>query len=127
MPNLMPNYSEAVESTPIPAGEYNARVVGYEIKESAKGDKYISWRLQIFNSEVENTNDRSLFHVTMLSGKGAGILKSFLKACLGHDGSEGFDPENCLGAEVAVYCKDRFDNEGNRRDLPEVKNVRPLN
>lgn len=115
MPLIEPDYSEAVD---LGAGTYNARVVDYEVRESkATGKPYLNWKLEVIEHEDTRLNGRTLFTSTPISGRGAGILKSFLKALTGEI-VQSFDPEDMKGRELTV------DVVQNDRGNPEVKRSR---
>ena len=113
---IEPDFSEAVES--LPAGEYPVRVVGCEQKDSKAGNVYLNWTLETFGKSSEQLNGRKVFHTTPITGKGAGILKAFVKAC-GMEVGGSFDTEELMGAELVVVLAVNPD-----RAYPEVKAVK---
>ena len=131
MPSITPDFTEAVEASndgPMPEGEYTVRVSGVENKVSQAGNPYLNWKLTVFGMEgdLSRYNNWPIFHRTMLTGKGSGILKSFLKATApDYDGGE-LDTDDILGAEVAVTIKHKVDTDGSISRWPDVKGVRAL-
>ena len=86
--NITPNFEEAVDlpNDQVTPGVYKVRVDSWLMKTAkASGAAYIQWKLVIFGADGDfaKQNNRPLFVNTMLSGKGAGILKQFLVAALG--------------------------------------------
>lgn len=128
MPQVVPDFSEAVEAAPIPDGVYSARVIGSEIKTSRAGNDYVKWKLQVFGAEGDLTpiNNRVVYHNTMLAGPGSGILKSFQKAIVGRVIEAGFDTDEFLGKEAQVTLVTTLDDNGEKRLWPEVKAVKAL-
>lgn len=127
---IVPDFSEASESksTPVPDGVYKVRVTDCEKKESKAGNSYLNWKLTIFGADGEyaKQNNRPVFHRTMLSGKGAGMLKDFLRV-IDVDASKGFNPETCLGRELEVTLASRIDQStGLTSPWPDVRAVKPL-
>lgn len=128
MAQITPDFSQASDDTPVPPGVYSARVTGSEIKTSQAGNDYISWKLQLYGAEGElaPVNNRVVFHTTMISGKGAGILKSFQKACLGNAIEGAFDTDQLLGKEVQVTLTQGLMPDGAVSPWPNVKAVKAL-
>jgi len=131
---ITPDLSEAVETAGgIAPGVYSVRVSNPEIKDSKStpGNKYIQWDLTIFGAEGElaRFNNWKVKYRTMLSGKGAGILKGFYKACTGQDFPGGaFDWSLLVGSEIQATLVTQKDmNTGEPTDFSEVKSVKPLN
>lgn len=123
---ITPDYSEALESGPVPAGVYNTRIDSWTEKTSKAGAKYLSWKLVIFGAQGDSAkqNNRVVFLTTMTSGPGAGILKSFVKAALGEVPTE-FDTDNLVGRELQVTLVDRQKPDG-EPGWPEVKAMAPI-
>jgi hypothetical protein len=90
-----------------PPGEYVVQVEKYNIKETkdvnpetGKKGSYINWELTITEGEYKG---KKLFHMTSLSEKATGLLKSFLEPCgveIADDNS--FDPDEAIGAQIKV-------------------------
>ena len=117
-----PDYSEAFDS-PVP-GSYRVMVSGWEEKTSQKGAKYLSWKLTI--KDHAKYTGAVLFHRTMLSGKGAGILKSFLRSADTSYNDGGFDPQSFVNKELVVTIKQGTMQDGSPSKYPEVVSVAPL-
>lgn len=132
MPTITPDFTEAVESTmsdePMPAGEYQVRVTDAEMKTSKAGNPYIKWKLQVFGMEgdLARFNNWPIFYNTMLTGRGAGILKSFLKCVMPEYEGGAIDTDEALGAECIVNVKPGMKPDGTPSGWPDVKSVRPL-
>lgn len=129
MPTITPDFSEAVEFAPLPNGTYKTRVVGAEIKTSQAGNQYVNWKLSVFGAEgdLEQHNNSSIFHSTMISGRGAGMLKSFVKAATGEEPTGQFDTEALIGREVEVTVETGINPlTGETKRWPDVKGVRPV-
>ena len=126
---ITPDLSEAVEMGAIPPGIYTARVTGIDLKNSKSGSgQYFQWELTLFGSEGELSkfNNWKVTHRTMTSGKGAGMLKSFYKACT-HNELEGqVDFGLLIGSEVQVTLVEGKAQDGSPSNFPEVKAVKPI-
>jgi hypothetical protein len=123
--NITPDFSEAVEqNTVVAPGLYKARVEAVEQKTSKAGNNYLQWTMGIFGAEGDQArfNNHKLWHNTMLSGKGAGILKDFLTATIGE--ARQFQTDEVLGKEVSVMVKNTVMENGNPR--AEVGSVKKL-
>jgi hypothetical protein len=122
---ITPDFSEAVsiDNTPI-TGVYHARVTNAQIKDSKAGNKYISWEMTLFGAtgEQAKNNNRKVWHMTMVSGKGAGNLQDFLSA-VGLP-KTGFDTDAALGKEVQVTLGSRQGPDGT--DYQDVKAVKAI-
>lgn len=132
MPIITPDFSEASESSPVPAGVYKARITGVEEKSTGPNSKnpgspYLNWKLTIFGAEGDfaRQNNRILFMMTMLSGGGAGRLKDLAKAALGSV-PEPFDTDLLMGKEIEVVVAERFNQDGTPSNFPDVKKVMPV-
>ena len=130
-PEITPDFSEAVESAsgePIPNGVYRTRITDSVVKESKRGQKYISWKLNIVGAdgELARWNNWPVYHSTMLEGKGAGMLKQFYKAALGEEPTGAFDTEMLLGKEVVVAVEQGFAADGTPYKFPNVKSVQAV-
>lgn len=126
---ITPDLSEAVETTGVVPGVYSARVTDLELKVSKAGGQYIKWTLTIFGAEGELTrfNNHKVWYNTMLSGKGAGMLKGFYKACKNKDFAGGaFNWSTLTGSEVSVTLVEGKDQQGQPSGYPEVKAIKPL-
>ena len=121
MPRVSPDFSEALDLSPLPPGTYKVRLTDVESKTSKAGNHYLNWKLTTFGSENSSTNNRVIFYSTMTSGKGAGSLKALLAAT--GKGTGEFDTEELLGKEVRVTVIQGRDQDGNPSDFPSVKAV----
>lgn len=127
--NITPDFSESVESTTegILPGTYKTRVSGVENKVGqAKGTPYLKLKLTIFGAEGEAAryNNWPVYTNLMLTGKGAGRLKDFLKAVDVPVGP--FETETLLGKELVAVLVESKDSNGNTRAWPEVKAVKHI-
>ena len=105
---VTPNYSETQD--PLEPGEYYARITKCEKKTGkTSGAAYLNWTLNTFNEEDAKNNDRMFWHITMLEGKGAGMLKTFYKAATGKDQEGALDWDELMGKEVkaVLYTDDQ--------------------
>lgn len=129
---LTPDLSEATElgDGVLPPGVYKARVTGMEKKESKSipSTPYIKWTLTIFGAEGELTkyNNWKVYHNTMLSGKGTGITKQFVKACTGQELEGAFNFALLHGAELQVTLKEGKPYNGEPAKFPEVAKVEQI-
>lgn len=123
---IVPDFSEAAESKPVPPGTYSARIKAVEPKESQAGNKYLSWKLELFGSP--EVNNRIVFHRTMISGPGAFRLRDLYAAATGKKiaDKESFDTMDLIGKELKVMLVEQKDQEGNVSQFPEVKAVARL-
>lgn len=126
---ITPDLSEAVEAADgITPGVYSARVAGFEVKEAKSGGKYLKWTLVIYGAEgdLAKFNNWKVFYNTMTSGKGAGMLKSFYKACMGSELEGTFAPANLVSCEVAITVVQGKNQDGSPSKYSEVKSVKTL-
>lgn len=126
---ITPDLSEAVESGSIPAGTYSARITGLELRDTKDmSAKYIRWELTIFGAEgaLKNWNNWRVNYNTMTSGKGAGMLKTFFKACTGNELTGAFDFQLLVGSEVQITLVEGKMQDGSPSKYPEVKSVKPV-
>lgn len=127
---ITPDLSEAIELTGVQPGIYNARVHGLELKQAKSGGSYIKWELKIFGAEGDFSkfNNWSVYYNTMTSGKGAGMLKAFVKACTGESLPEkgAYDFMQCHGKEVMMTLQQGKNQDGTPSEYPEVKSIKPL-
>ena len=129
MAQITVDLSEAVELASVPPGVYPARISGAEVKATKAGTgNYIKWEMTIFGAEGELTrfNNSKVWHNTMTSGKGAGMLKQFVKAATGEELSGGLDTDTLLGKEVSLTLAEGKDQHGQPSGYPEVKAVKAL-
>ncbi len=128
---ITPDFSEAVELAEgqVPDGTYKVRVVGVELKDSKAGNKYLNWKLEIFGAEgeVARYNNWKVFHRTMISGKGAGMLKSFVKAATGEELQGNLNTDAILGKELTATLKTEINPQsGEPSSFPTVKAVKAI-
>ena len=127
---ITPDLSEAVEMTGAPPGMYSGRVAGLELKKAKSGGTYIKWEIKIFGAggELEKFNNWSVYYNTMTSGKGAGMLKNFVKACTGEDLPQkgAYDFSKLFGCEFSMTLVQGKDSQGNPSNYPEVTKIKPL-
>jgi hypothetical protein len=126
---ITPDLSEAVEQTAVVPGIYSVRVTDLELKTSKAGGQYIKWTMTIFGAEGELTrfNNHKVWYNTMLSGKGAGMLKGFYKACKSEDFAGGaFDWSTLVGSEVSATLVEGKDQQGQPSGYPEVKALKSI-
>ena len=126
---ITPDFSEAVElkNEPIVPGVYKTRITDCEQKTARSGSKYLNWKLTIFGAEGDfaRQNNRPVFMMTMIEGKGAGRLKEFAKAALGRVPTP-IDTDEFLGKEVEVVLVERRMDDGTISNYPDVKTVRAV-
>lgn len=126
---ITPDLSEAVENTGLPPGTWNARVTGIELKDTKAMDaKYFQWELTIFGAagELSRWNNWKINHRTMTSGKGAGMLKAFVKACTGQELTGAFDFALLVGSEIQITTVEGKQQDGSPSKYPEVKAVKAI-
>ncbi len=126
---ITPDLSEAVEQAAVVPGVYSTRVTALELKTSKAGGQYIKWTMTIFGAEGElaRFNNHKVWHNTMLSGKGAGMLKTFYKACKNEEFAGGaFDWSTLVGSEVSTTIVEGKDQTGQPSGYPEVKAIKPI-
>lgn len=127
---ITPDLSEAVEvDGSVPPGVYTARVTAFEVKNSkSSGDQYLKWTLTIFGAEGEAAkyNNWKVFYNTMTKGKGAGMLKSFYKACLSKELTGAFAPSALIGAEISATLRQGKNADGSPSKYTEVQSVKTL-
>lgn len=123
-PEITPDFSEAVGLEP---GTYQARITDAEVLTSKKDTQYIKWKMTTI-SEDPKFADQLVYHNTMLSGRGAGILKTFFVAAMGEElaDGQGFDTEQLLGREVMITVVEGKDQQGNPTNWPEIKAVKAI-
>ena len=120
---ITPDFTDAAEFDAIPEGVYKTRITKGEVKISQKGDQYVNWTLSVFDSADGKNLNRNIWHTTMCSGRGAGLLKKFLKEVTGEVPPQ-FDTEALIGRQIEVTVGHRIDDKGEKR--AEVKAVRAL-
>lgn len=125
-PEISVDLSEAVDLTVVP-GIYPARITNAEVKPAKSGGNYIKWEMTIFGAEgdLARFNNHKVWHNTMTSGKGAGMLKTFYKAATGAELTGGLDTDALLGKEVNLTLAEGKDQNGQPSGYPEVKAVKP--
>lgn len=97
---MTPDFTQ--EYKPLTPGNYTARVSAYKPGVSQKNEQYIKWKLEIMGMSGE-----TIENVTMLEGRGAGLLKHFLKSCDGvYDGGP-FDPDSYIGSRIGIEVGER--------------------
>jgi len=127
---ITPDLSEAVETSGVVPGIYSARVTDLELKTAkASGAQYIKWTFTIFGAEgeLQRFNNHKVWYNTMLSGKGAGMLKGLYKACKSEDFAGGqYDWSTLRGSEISVTLAEGKNQDGSPSGYPEVKAVKPV-
>lgn len=126
-PLVQPDFTDAMEMTVLPPGVHKVRVVGAEAKTSQAGNQYINWKLETFGADASQLNNRVVFHSTPTTGKGSGILRSFLLAAKGELPNGSFDTDSVLGSELQVTTIEETDRQtGEKTGYARVKAVAPL-
>ncbi len=125
---ISPDFSETIQ--PLPVGEYKARVVDSEIKQSKAGNTYVKWTMETFGDDNPKSNSRKIFHNTPATGGGAFRLAEFYTAATGGtklaaDAGD-FDTEQLHTKELLVVMGEAVDQNGSVRAFPEVKSVRAI-
>lgn len=116
---IQPNYSEA--SRPMEAGTYFCRVIAAELKHGKeKGTPYVNWQLETVPEK------RKVFYSTPIEGRGAGMLKHFIR-CIDKNYEEGeYDTDILLGhivkADLNVESKTNS-YDGKTSHFFTVKNI----
>ncbi len=117
-PEITPDFTEAVGT--LTPGEYAVRVVDSEVKTSKAGNPMINWKLETFGRDDDSLNGRTLFHNTMISGKGSGFLREFLSAVQAELSPDGkLETTAIHGRELVVVLANE---EGSA--YPRVKGVK---
>lgn len=125
---ITPDFSEAVSRDPIADGIYHARIIEASLQPSKKNptESYIKWKLELFGAEgdLAKENGKMLFYNTMITGKGAGMLKDLVHAATGKEIDADFDTDELLGQQVTVTLKARIKEDGTADAWPDVKAVK---
>lgn len=128
MPKITPDFSEVLESSPVPAGTYSVRIEKAELKDSKAGNSYINWQLRIFGAsgELQKQNNRVVSLMTMLKGPAADRLQRLYKVTTGTTPpKDGFDTDELIGKEFEAQLTDNFRPDGTQ-GWPNVKPLRAL-
>lgn len=130
---MTPDFSEAVdfEDSQVPPGIYKVRIDSWATKTAkASGAPYIQWKLVIFGADGDyaRQNNRPLFLTTMLSGKGAGVLKSLAIAALGEVlTSWGAEWQNqFIGKEIQIKAVKNINPNTGKEGFPDVRSISAL-
>lgn len=127
---IVPDFSEALETGgAVTPGKYTVRIESHETKTAKSGNNYLKWKLVIFGAEGELSkfNNWPVFYNTMLSGPGAGMLRSLLTAAgITLEPGQGFDPSDLLGKEVVATLAQGKNQDGTPSEWPEVKRITPI-
>lgn len=95
---VTPDFSESQDD--IQPGEYAVQITGVEQKTSKAGSPYLRWELSTIGESNPKNNGRKIWHTTMLSGKGAGMLKRLYQVATLNEMPQGaFDTEQLLGRQ----------------------------
>ncbi len=105
-------------------GWYPVRIVGSDLRTSQnKGTQYIAWTMEIVDPTSE-FNGWNLFNNTPIEGRGAAMLKQFLRAAdFEPEEDGGFSTEDVIGHELEVRVEHR-EYEGRVQD--NVTSVRAI-
>lgn len=126
---ITPNFETAVEFSAIQPGTYKGRLSGSEVKTAKSGDTYVNWTWTLFDAsgDYASANGREVQGFTMVTGKGAGSLKTMLKA-IGVEPVSGqaLDVEALYGKEAQLVVKQKRNQDGTLSDWVEVAAVRAL-
>lgn len=126
---ITPNFSEMVEleSTPLPAGIWKARLTKLEqTTAKSSGAAMLKAQFTIFDCEgdLSKYNNWKISTRLMLSGKGTFMTKQFVTAL---ELPESFSIEQALGKEALVTTKPGKPNDdGTPNDFPEVKAIQKI-
>ncbi len=127
---ITPDLSEAVETgEQIPPGIYNSRVTKVELKTTRDMmSKYLRWELTLFGAggDLAKFNNWKVYYNTMTSGKGAGMLKSFYKACTHNELTGPADFGLLIGSEIRITLMEGKPYNGEPSKFPEVKKVEAI-
>ena len=114
---ITPNFQDAFAQ--LIDGIYTVKIISVEGKTSQMGNKYLNWKL-------ETVPERSLvYYSTVIEGKGAGMLKHFIRCVLDPEYENGqFDTEDFIGRTLTMQLKVK-DIEGRNGSMKvyEVVNV----
>lgn len=129
---------DADPNGPIPDGNYQARISGYEEKVSTKsGSPYQLWHLELFGNAKVNGRKVSLMTTDGRPDSagepltwGISRLRQLYKAAVGTDLVEGqqFDTDMLMSKEVLVSLAQRqfTGNNGEQKTSSEVKAITPI-
>ena len=112
-PIQVSGYEEAEKDLtpkPVDEGEYDVRVVDFDVKESAAGEQMANWTFEVFGDDDEANNGRKVFTNTMLEGRGFFGFTTLAKACRNPWEGEEITSEylsSFIGLELAVVVKHR--------------------
>lgn len=123
-PLISPDFSQVVELKP---GTYKARFTDCQTKQSAKGDTYLNWKLEVFGNDDTALNGKGFTHNTMVTGPGARNFRTLVRATVDANYEGGpIETDQILGKEVQVVLKQGKDRDGNPSDFPEVSTMTRL-
>lgn len=121
---IIANFDEAVEFEAVPTGVYNATIKSVTPKRAGEkaqnpGAPMLDWCF-VITDEGELKN-RLVFRNTMMTGKGSGFLKAFLKGIgesVAAKGDNKLKPSEWIGRAVVIDV-----GPSNLKDRSEVKSV----
>jgi hypothetical protein len=118
---ITPDFSE---NPKLPPGTYPARVISCELKTSKTGSSYLNWK---FETETRDnaTNRKWVYLGTALTGKGAQMLKTIVRATInpGYEGGA-IDTDKCVGCAVMITIDKQYNPDGTESQYPLVMDVK---
>jgi len=123
MPQVFPDFSEAMDFGPGPEDIYEGRIINVDMETAETGTPYIAVRYTLYGERavLNKVDKRQLTRNYMLKGKGSGFLKRFLAAAKVADGVFR-DTDQLIGRLVMVATtNETYEGEVQMR----VKTVMP--
>lgn len=113
---VIPDFSD--ELSLFEEGEFLCTILGFEVKTSHAGTKYVSWKLKANNNNI-------VFHATPIQGRGAGMFKHFVHAAgKGEYESGPIDLKELEGRQLmGELIVDEYEVLGQKKKKLKVKNV----
>jgi hypothetical protein len=127
---ITPDFTEETDMTPVPAGKYNARLIGVERRVGkTSGNPYLNWQAELIGAKDPKQNGKRVFLMTMFTGKAAGQIKELWKAATGETPAAGqaWDPTTLYGREISVLVEKKLDQHGVESKYPDVSVLGPKN
>lgn len=117
---ITPDYSQASEQ--LSPGKHRLEIVSFDMKTSKKNEKYLSWKMEA------SPGGLCVYYITMIEGKGAGMLRSFIKAVLGDHYADGpFEPHDMLGKSILANLQyEKSEYNGQTKEYLRVKGIEQL-
>lgn len=117
-PVVTPNFDESPTLQP---GEYGARIIGCEVKTSKNNTPYLSFKFETLDTR------QWVFTNTGLTGKGAHLLKSIIRASYLPDYESGqIDTDQLLGKTLGIKVDFGMNQDGTQSKYLQVYEVAPF-